>query len=83
MHIISSTSTVEYAHSSGAASMILDKALSIVKIAEGGCSRGSIEGGERYTHGAKPSSSSASQVLQARPGATKEMGGTPGNPGSR
>src|SRR5690348_2210109 len=52
-----------------------DKAL-IVKIAEGGCSRGSIEGGERYTHGASPSSSSASQALQARRGATKEMGGT-------
>ena len=50
---------------------MLDKVL-IVKIAEGGCSRGSIEGGERYTHGAKPSISSASQALQAQPRKWKE-----------
>jgi hypothetical protein len=82
MHIMDVGGAVESAHSSGAASTMLDRTL-IVKTAEGGCGRGSIEGGERYTHGAKPSSSSASQALQARPGATKEMGGTPGNPGSR
>ncbi|KAF1932896.1 uncharacterized protein M421DRAFT_399319 [Didymella exigua CBS 183.55] len=62
---------VETAHSNGAASTVLDKVL-IVKIADGGCSRGSIEGGERYTHGARPSSPSASQALQARP--RKRMG---------